>query len=364
MSELYGAPSGIIASDSEIRSNIHAGLLAQKTLGEIEQQPAELRLKTAHARLYESEAGLKESQMRDQQMLQQLEQGIVQARNAGVDLSVADARQVVKPQSMAAQLENVVTEGVKRGVPARLTLPYAEKAAHIRQQEAAAASSKANEVIHLIDAQKKQAERRGMLAQMGMQGPQQYAQMLQTAAEEGLPVDHLPQEWGGPAVQQLQGIVKSSLTVKESLELARKDLHEKAQEARWRSSSARDSASIGLAIARRDLTNERLSVLRKNGGDGSPEVHALREERRQNSIAVREARERKEFPPIPLSQSAVKPDQAYTLADGTRARAVEDPNGTIKNLQGKILSLVRLPGVAKGAKVKPAAAELDDEEED
>ncbi|CAB5227573.1 hypothetical protein UFOVP1527_58, partial [uncultured Caudovirales phage] len=42
MSELYGAPSGIIASDQNIRQNIQAGLQAQKTLGEIEQLPADL----------------------------------------------------------------------------------------------------------------------------------------------------------------------------------------------------------------------------------------------------------------------------------------------------------------------------------
>lgn len=362
MSELYGAPSGILAAQANERAGLASGLNAFKLLGEIEKQPAEKRLAEAHARLYEGQASLAESQARDLAQMQALERDVAQARSQGVDLTVEDAARrsaQSKLSSLSEPIEQLVAEGQRRGTPLRLMLPAIKEIVYLRGKEATMLSQEATRLEHLANVAKKDADRKGALATLGLKGPQSYAQMRAMAAEEGLPINGLPESFE-QAVPILQGIVASSLSVKEQADLTVKDAQLKATKARDVVTERKANAYIAAAIARKDLVVEKLNKLKKNDGGASPEVVELRRERTEASRAVREARERKEFPPAPLDPKARTPEQSYTAADGkTRFKWTKDPTS------GEYRAMI-LPskGSGKAGSAGAGSADPDDDDED
>lgn len=367
MSDLFGTPVGTEASERTQRENALSGVQALHIMGQIEQQPADLRLKTAHARLYESEADLKQTQVRDAQALQKIEADITAARAQGVNLTPDDLAKQRQQQNGSLADPIIRLLNAAQGKVSSATLaPLAVKAATIQQHEASTVSAQAEAQVRQLDAAHKRAERMGELATIGLRGPQGYSQMLMTAASEGLPIDSLPKVWGPDAQKILTNVRDSSVSVKDQLAAQRRDIHDKAQEARWRAENARDSAAVKVSGARYALINERYKILKKNGGEASPEVKALREERTKASTAKREAQQRLEFPQAPIDPTArafFKKDgvtpMTYTAADGkTRFMWVKDP------VSGQGRAMV-LPGTnATAVKGAAPADTTDDEEED
>lgn len=315
MSDMFGAPIGISAAEQDMRQGALGGLQAQKLLGEIAEQPDRARLTRAHADLYSAQAAEHSANALDQQKLAELATTMAaQGRVATVeDLGPKT------PRSGADYLEQFAGLASDKGVSVKTTAGLYEKAAVLRQREAAAGASAATEVVKKLDAQAKRATRVGELATAALQGQLQYDQARMLAAQEGLPIDRLPQDLES-ARPLLQGLITSSMTAKDGLELKRKEAHDKAQETLWRSTEAKNTATSKTAAARTELISERTKLLRKNGGEGSPQQQAARAELTASRKALREARERKEFPALPLDpkSAAFVPGKTFTDRQGRR----------------------------------------------
>lgn len=311
MADMFGAPIGIGAAEQDVRQAALGGLQAQKLLGEIAEQPDHARLTRAHAELYEGQAAKARAEASDAEKLAELSAAAAaQGRIATVDDLDAE-----KPRSGADYLERLAGLAADNGVSPKTTADLYTKAATIRQKDAATLSAQATQQVRQLDAGLKRAERVGALATMALAGPEQYAQARMIAAQEGLPIDKLPQSLDA-ARPLLQGLISSSMSAKDTMEAKRKEIHDTAQKARWNSANARDSASVKLAEKRGALIEERTKLIKKNGGSGSPEAQAASREMAATRRAIREAKVRKEFPPAPLDPSARQPGKTYTAADG------------------------------------------------
>jgi hypothetical protein len=323
--EMFGAPFGISAAEDQINENALASVKALHTLGEIQQQPADLALKQAHARYYGGLAAEAEGKARDLEVMQKLEEGLQAAKVAaakGQILTVAEPGTSAAAKSLAAPLEQMLQYGDASGAPARLLAPLAEKASLIRQHEASAGSAQAEEQVRKLDAAQKHAQRVSAFAAAALATPAAYDQLKAQAASEGFQVNQLPQQWNAAA---LQGLRDSGIEADKQITLAREAIKEKAQEGRWASSNARDAASVKLSGARLENVKERTKQLVKNGGEGSPEAKAAKEELRLSREALRKARDRKEFPPAPLDPAAREFEKQYSAANGARFLWSKDP---------------------------------------
>lgn len=325
MSDMFGAPIGIGAAEQDIRQAALGQLQAQKLLGEIAEQPDHAKLVRAHVELYAAQAEKARAAAAEQKKLADLS---TEMAAQGRDATVND---LGEPLSGADYLEQFAQLAANKGISPVTTASLYAKAAEIRQKEAATLSTQAREKVWQLDVAKKRAERIGALATLGLQGPQQYDQMRMLAVQEGLPIDQLPQDFTA-ARPVLQGFVTSSMTAKDTIDTERRKIHEAAQEKRWQSANARDSASVKLAEKRGELITERTQLLRKNGGGTSAEAKEAAQEMAATRRAIREAKVRKEFPPAPLDPSARQPGRTYTAADGkTRFLWDRDPR-TGKNV--------------------------------
>jgi hypothetical protein len=311
MADMFGAPIGIGAAEQDMRQAALGGLQAQKLLGEIAEQPDHARLTRAQAELYEGQAAKARAEASDAQKLAELSA----AAAAQGRIATVDDLDPKTPHSGADYLERLAGLAADKGVSPKTTADLYTKAAGIRQKEAATLSAQATQQVRQLDAGLKRAERVGALATMALAGPEQYAQARMIAAQEGLPIDKLPQSLDA-ARPLLQGLISSSMSAKDTMEAKRKELHDTAQKARWDSANARDSATVKLAEKRGELIEERTKLIKKNGGSGSPEAQAASREMAATRRAIREAKVRKEFPPAPLDPSARQPGKTYTAADG------------------------------------------------
>lgn len=312
---MFGAPIGIGAAEQDMRQGALGGLQAQKLLGEIAEQPDHARLTRAHADLYSAQAAEHAATALDQQKLAELATTMAaQGRVATVDDLSAKT-----PRSGADYLEQLAGLATDRGVSVKTTAGLYEKAAGLRQKDAAAGASAATETVRRLDAAQKRATRIGELASGALQGQAQYDQARMLAAQEGLPIDRLPQDLEA-ARPLLQGLITSSMTAKDGIELKRKEAHDAAQEKLWKSTEAHNTATTKTAEARTDLIRERTTQLQKNGGKGSPQEQAARAELTASRKALREARERKEFPALPLDpkSAAFVAGKTFTDRQGRR----------------------------------------------
>lgn len=371
MADMYGAPIGILASDQNIRQNIHAGLLAQKTLGEINAQPAEVDLKVAQAgnlraltrqhtaeaaKLEEAAASLETMRRLGQEAAAEAQaqaQAVDQARLQGVDLTAADrpAGGFSRRPSAAEPLERLYDLGQKKGVPLDLLMPYAKKAADIRKEEAQTASANAEAEVRTLKAASDRAERMGALAQHAMKGPREYAIVRAQMAQEGLPVNALPAsfEEALPGLRQLEA---TSVGVKDRADLLIKERTSKAAEVRAQADSARAGASVMRAKMAVKLGEQRFEAIAKNGGFLSPEARANAEEQAIRRRQLTDKELRKEFPPAPLDPAARVNGKSYTAADGrTRFLWTKDP------ASGNMVAVVIEPNSALAAK-SPRAPRL------
>lgn len=293
MSGMFGAPIGISAAEQDQRQNILGATQAMEALGRIGMQPAETRLRTAQADAAEAAA-------RERKQMEELAAGVARARTAaaaGRTLTVADEPRA-RP-SMAQPLLDLLAAGEAQGTSPVLLAPYAKQAAEIQQKEASTASARAEEVKRKLDAEQKKAELIGSFAMAGLQGPQQYAQALMQLEAQGIPTDAFPRDWR-QAVPMLKGAVAQSMEAKEKIDRDRMQVHEDGQQKRWNAQNAESDARIATTKARTELIKTRTDALKKAGGAGSKEETEGQKELRLARKAAREAKERKEFPPMPL----------------------------------------------------------------
>lgn len=308
MSDMFGAPIGISAAEQDMRQGALGGLQAQKLLGEIERQPADKALTEAHARYYDAEADVKQAGLADQKALTLIAANIQAKRAQGETITTDDLR---VPKTPEDYLQAFAEASIGKVSP-DVTLKLFEKAATVQQHYASAAASRALEVERGLKAHQDRVERIGALATMALQGPQQYAQAKLLAAQENLPIGKLPQSLDA-ARPLLQGLVTSSMAVKDSLHLK----IQQAAEARLSANSTKDAAKKDAQIAvleqRERAIRLNADLVEKFGGENTKATINAKNAAAAAKTAVADLRTAKQFIPLPLDGTQLSRTQGYKI---------------------------------------------------
>ena len=367
--EMFGAPYGIIASNEEIRKNVLTGLNAQKTLGDIAQQPAELELKQAHARLYGAEARVKEEAIAAAKRERALGEEFAARRRLvevkaqqGETATVADLPPSgrLARRSGADQLIEYADFLDSKGAPLSTTMKFREKIATIQQHEAAALNSQASQVKTQLETTEKLAGVLGQFAQGALAQPAQYSQIRMAAVQQGLPPELFPPEFNPRLMRQY---VDSSIKTKDKIALDREELDSKAQRARDNASASASAVRARVLKQREKLLKEDVDNLYKDGGKYSPEAIASQKGLRETRAARRDALINKEFPPVPLDPKARSFNKTYTAADG-KTRFVWQKDSATGQGVARVLSPVAVARSVPLANESAKAAAKPEEEDD
>jgi len=333
MSDLYGAPSGIIASERNIRENVNAGLLAQKTLGEIEQQPADLALKQAHARLYGAEAADKEATAAMNQQSLKLQSDFAAERQArmqlagqlpataGRDATVGDLPPNGKlvRKSQADTLVQYADFLEKRGAPVSMTTPIRKEIAGIQEKEAIGHyrdSQATNEDFKTLQAKLKSI---GGTAAAAAESPQNYMSILGNPQQR----QFLPPGLTGNYVTDkpiLAAVARSSMDAHQQAELTAKAKEDASKQALRTAEVAQANQRISLMRARQDaLTVAADNAIKYNGSKSKAAEDALKA--RTEAAKARVFSEQLKFAPmLKLDPSKVIVGNLYTLQDKSLVR--------------------------------------------
>lgn len=356
MADLFGAPLGFLAGGEEQRANVTNTMGALKAMGEIAQQPADLALKQAHARLFGAEAGLKEAEAADMLAMTQLEARFnAQGKNATAeDLAAEPGR----PRSQADYMMQLADFAEQNGAPLRYTGKIRKDASMILEHEAIAGYRDAQ---RQREQQRYVTERQTRLsnaAAVAAESPQGYMNVLQDPElSQLLPTRQLSGDWNTDR-RVLDTIAKAGQDSIRRARLVQQQTEVGLTAQRTQATVASAAASADLARARKDLVIERKNNLIKNGGETSPSAAEARREATAARKAATDAKLRKEFPSAPLDPGARMFNQTYTAADGkTRFVWMKDP------VTGKGVGRVLDTGTAPAAS-RAAPAATDDEEED
>ncbi len=348
-SELFGAPIGIIASEENIRQNIHAGLLASKTLGEIEQQPLDAEKKKAEtehhlatAQLNRATAAKAEADALELRRQQGIMERVLEEDRAtraaeaaaaaqGRNLTVADRPAggfAAPPTTTAERIDRLANRLADLGMPLDKVATLAGKAAEASKDNAQAASSRATEELNKLKSSQERAERLGTMAAYALKGPTQYREAMTAAMQDPALVgvlSKMPLDFAA-AKPRLEAFFGQAMTVKEQAAQRARDIEASAAQARAGAAQVSASAALMTAQSRVKLNETRREILEKNGGKGDPAVLDIR----QRGVALREqeaaAKRLKEAPPAPLDMKARVVGKMYTAADGkTRVMWDKDP---------------------------------------
>ena len=371
---MFGAPVGIVASDENARGNIGTSLGALKTLGEIEQQPADLALKQAHARYYGAEAGIKESQAAAMQRMQSISQEVAARRALSASAAAQGTLATINDlppsgnlvnKSQADNIEAVLAEAEQRGESEVNLIPLRKEASTIRQQEAAQAAHASAAVSSQLDAVKKINGIKGAFATAVLNNPDSYPQARLALSGMGIPTQGLPLTFDRRTFEVMRD---QAIEADKAVDNARQAAKDKAQQPLIQAQTAAARAAVGVRAARTRLLQQEYDEVVKNGGKYSPEAIRRRQVLSDAKEQEMQAKDLLKYPPLPLSQELVTAGKDYTAKDGSKLRAMEDPNGTITGADGKKLSLVRTAPPPSGkrpvTRSSESAAEVLDEEAD
>lgn len=335
MVDLFGAPSGIIASNELANQNMLSGLKAQEMMGAIAMQPADLALKQAQTRLHGAEAAQKELANEQAVGLLKLDAAFNAewdarkklsdaAAGSGAIATVADltdgsAAKTLSPMSLYTKSQERLHWLEANGAPEQLVAGERDKIAtgleklgnlQWRQQEAAKSQAE--------QASKQRQEIGGLAAAAATSEPNYRAIMM------GPERARLPKQLTGnyaTDVRTLNAIAQASTTAEQQFKLAQKAEEDKVTATRVTAVTARNNASARLARLKADTQEVILANLKKYGGANA---EATVEQKRTASAARKAAADAKEnaaFPPLPLDPKLHVPGQVYTAADGRRVVA-------------------------------------------
>ena len=318
MSELYGAPSGIIASDQNIRQNIQAGLQAQKTLGEIEQLPADLALKQSHARLYGAEAALKEEEASTQALLGKIQTGMRLAQGKGVEPTVADLSKLTRPTASSAEpIEALVREAWAQGVPVKAIVPLSDKAATIRQHEASTLSAQTQADENREKTQSLQRKRIGAIAGTAALSLDNYRIVLGDPEQVKFLPPGLTGNW---AIDQpvLKAVESMSLDADKKAELEFKRREADARDKRVTAEGSKATAYVNLSKQKLENAKQTYEFRKKYDGSNSAAARDAQDSMAERRDALTDAQNKRAYPPLPLDAAARRPEKVYTTVDGRR----------------------------------------------
>lgn len=326
MADLFGAPVGIIASQENNRQAITSGLANIKTMGDIAQQPAELELKQAQARLFGAEASDKEAAAAaNQEMLKLQKEFIEGARANGKEATVDDLEPGTgKPKSQASQLEAFADYASKKGLPPLALAKVREEIAKIYEHEA---------ITDYRSQQARQTEEKRALEHMtrvsnvsaaAAASPRDYALALMNPETRKLLPPGLTGDYATdkPVLEMITRAGQDSI---KAADLARKQADSVQTRLRAKAAAAASSASAGASKARMELTQQVKNDIVKNGGEKSAEAKDAKVAAADAKRQATQAALRKEFPPLLIDPAAREPGKIYMMADGRIARWEVNP---------------------------------------
>lgn len=374
MSDMFGAPIGIAAAETDQRQVVQGALLAQKTLGEIAAQPADLALKEAHARLYGAEADLKQAQVADQKTMQELAEGVAKARQAarqGVVLTADDLRGAKgEPKSLAEPYEEMLALAADRGVSPLVTEKLAKDAATIRKNEATAASAQAEEKVRRITAQEKSLEMIGAGASALLEGgPANYARLKAGMIEQTPPgqpslVGWLPMDYAS-AVPLLRAAVTQSMKAKDKLRNDREAAMQPVKKALYQAQTGKAVAGTQLANQRYNLAVQKFNNIKKYDGDESESAHEGRQSMNTRRDVLNYTVMNKEYPQASADPASWVDGKPYRIGT-TFFFARKGPDGKmgyeeIKDVPASYKKMAA--GKSPKASVAPATGDETDDDE-
>lgn len=339
MADLFGAPLGIMAKEESNRATLKSGLDAVKTMGEIAAQPTDLAYKQSLTRTHmaaadEAEASAAAARAAERVQLQFIEaRAEAGARGQLVDGAASQGRLAtvadlppggsVSKASAADELE-ALADFAKGKMPPMQRAKILEKAAEIRQKEAAAASSEASAGVNQYKQEVARLGIVGNLAGSAALNEANYRAVMMSPQRQLLP-------------KELTGNYRTDAPILRAIEVASQDSIKRADLARKQQDSEATRRLTGANISR---VNQTLANLQEQGkqikldlkqaektggkyGPAAMEAKRLDAENRKSLIAARNA---KNFPPAPLDPEGREFDQVYTARDGkTRAVWSLDP---------------------------------------
>lgn len=326
MSDLYGAPSGIIAEQEQYNKNLGTAFAAQKTLGEIGMQPLDAEIKRQHARLYGAEADKLGMEAADAEQLRRLGADLANLRNSGVEPTVADLATAGRPKPTTGDyFSQAIDLAIRRGVSPKVVSTLAKDAATVTSREAATVSHQMTALNQQMQAQRRQAENLGAEAAFALQGPQQYQQWLLQLAGQGQDVSMMPDF--AAARPMLQGLVDQAMTVKQKIDADLKKRNTAATELRSQASAANNYARVALSKERLGRAKEDRARANKYDGEKSQAALEARKAEAGSRRAYADDRDKKNFPPAPLDPAARTVGNTYTGSDGQRYVWAQDSAG-------------------------------------
>ena len=372
MTELFGAPQGIMAREEGNRAAMLGGLGAQKLLGEIAAQPVELDYRKSLARLHGAEATAKEAESAAQLQLLKLQQDWVtkeqDAREQLVDAAASQGRTATVADlhegsaqsggvSQADSLRRFADFAEQHGTPPMALAGLHDKIAGIAEKEAIGFYRNAQGQD--IEEKRKSAlrQRIGGIAQGASASPQAYAAAMMSPDRKLLP----PELTGDYATDApiLRAVAQQSMTADQQADNARQDRDQRSRELRRSAGSAASTAAVTRNQAQADIATERLRILKKYGGDSAEET--LKAKRTANEAAQRamDAKDAKAYPPIPLNPKDIAVGDSYSK-DGKNYKVVgKGPDG-----KPVFRPVTGLHAAAVAAAAMSANAGAGDEEED
>lgn len=369
MSEMFGAPAGILAGEESGRQNMLAGVQAQKLLGDIAMQPAEMGYKQSLARLHSAEALAKEQEAVDQQQMLDMQkkflvQGQAQltdaARAQGREATVEDLNGKGQPRSQADDLRAFADFAAANGAPPLALAKTRKLITEITEKEAIGADHASRAVTQAWNQQKTRVGLVSNIAGAAAESPQNYLTILADPKNRELLPKELTGDWAtdAPVLRAISAAGQDAIRRGE-LELKAVEAEGRAQ--RRRVQEEKDAANIALAEERTRRTRLLANDLEKYGGPGSRATQNSRKEMTDAQKAANAARDAKEHPPLILDPNSRIPGQKYKLADGRIARWEVNPATGKYGLN--VLSAAQIgqaPVVAPKASV--AADSADDED--
>jgi hypothetical protein len=291
MAEMFGAPAGVIASNTEFRQDLGTSINAAHTLGEIAMQPSTQRLR-------EAQAGKAEMELAGERKMMELMQ-----RAAGTAQASG---------SLAGQLESLAQTAAQAGLVTKAGT-LAAQASLIRQREntARAAGAKMNETQ--LDIIRKNADLQGQIFG-GVTDETSWNranQLFQFQTGTQSPFAGMPY-----SPDLIKSISEQAISAKE-----RADLLQKQQTAtelknfRRRRLGQHDTA-LEIQDRRLELMEEREKRLRKQGGGKSVSSPAKAELDQAGRLIT------KDFPNLPAEDRV---DAAYSIAAEARALRRQNP---------------------------------------
>lgn len=409
MSELFGAPSGVIAWDQNARENALAQanvqnlqVTAQQKLSQLSMAPDQLALLRAQAReqnsladqheiaaniqrqqlgfedLYKAQQKLQDTaSLRGQMATWQDLPDVQSERNAdGTQSQRTMAQMVLQPQySITKPLEDKLAFLQKAGAPTVMMSPLIKEIADVKEKAAIAdyRSSQAGE-----QKQKQQLEQMksvGGMAQAASEDPDAYEQLRMTLASNQDPrVRALSSKLTGDFrtdSPKLAAFAQSTLDAQQQITNTQKDDKLQLENDQLEVSKGKAKVQAMRAAAQVTVLNARAAVLNKEEGTGTVNQEALNDQKRytayQRDLKDREAKS----PPAPLDPnyylSRPNSQQTYTLKNGAIARPVIQNGKVMWDVVKPPLKEVAPPrsieDIASGRKASRAAA-MEDESDD